>query len=134
MDVLTKKQRSFCMSQIKGKDTKAEVKLRKQLWDLGLRGYRLHGRKITGNPDIYFPTQKLAIFIDGCFWHRCPKCYIKPKTNSSFWKNKIQSNVDRDKRVDKEIRRNGIRSLRIWEHEMKKAPEACIIKVVNHLK
>lgn len=121
------------MSQIKAKDTKIEVKLRKLLWNCGYRGYRIHSKKIIGNPDIFFPNQKYAIFIDGCFWHRCPKCYIKPKTNSFFWKNKIQSNVERDKKVNKELKKSGIQVLRIWEHEMKQTPEKCLEKIITNI-
>lgn len=133
LDILNQKQRSYCMSQIKAKDTKAEVILRSLLWKKGFRGYRIHARKITGNPDIYFPGNKLAVFIDGCFWHKCPKCFVKPKNNSHFWENKIQSNVARDKKVNNKLRKEGIKVLRFWEHEMEKRPASCLYKVISNL-
>lgn len=118
-DVLTKKQRSYCMSQIKGKDTQPEIILRKALSSAGLKGYRLH-YKLIGKPDIVFPKKKIAIFIDGCFWHKCPKCFISPETNKSFWRKKIDSNVRRDGIVNSELKSKGWKVIRIWEHELRK--------------
>ncbi len=117
-DVLTKKQRSYCMSRIHAKDTQPEIILRKALSDAGLKGYRLH-YKLIGKPDIVFPKRKIAIFIDGCFWHKCPKCFIKPRTNRGFWKNKIDVNVKRDKIVNADLEGKGWKIIRIWEHELK---------------
>lgn len=117
-DVLTKKQRSYNMSMIKAKDTKPELILRKLLSAHGIRGYRSH-YKLTGKPDIVFPKRKIAVFIDGCFWHKCPRCFIKPETNRKFWKNKIESNVRRDRLVNSEFKKKGWKVLRIWEHELK---------------
>lgn len=118
-DVLTKKQRSYCMSQIKGKDTQPEIILRKALLSAGLKGCRLH-YKLPGKPDIVFPKKKITLFIDGCFWHKCPKCFIKPETNKSFWNKKIDSNVKRDGIVNSELKRKGWEIIRIWEHELRK--------------
>src|SRR3989338_6608055 len=100
-DVHTKKQRSYNMSMIRSKNTKPEIILRKLLSASGVKGYRIN-YKLTGKPDIVFPKQKIAIFVDGCFWHMCPKCYIQPKSNPKFWINKIKGNVKRDKK-DKEL-------------------------------
>ena len=83
-DVLTKKQRSRCMSAIRGRDTKPEILLRKALWYKGYR-YRLKNR-LPGKPDIAFPTERLAVFVDGCFWHGCPEHYKKPSTHAAFWR------------------------------------------------
>lgn len=118
-DVHTKDRRSYNMSMIKGKDTKPEVKLRKYLFSKGLRGYRLHYRSI-GRPDIVFTRRKVAVFIDGCFWHKCPECFKGPKTNKKFWSEKINSNIKRDKKVTRELKSQGWRVLRIWEHELKR--------------
>jgi len=107
------------MSQIKGKDTQPEIILRKALSSAGLKGYRLH-YKLLGKPDIVFPKKKIMVFIDGCFWHKCPKCFIKPKTNKSFWNKKIDSNVKRDDIVNLELKRKGWEVIRIWEHELRK--------------
>lgn len=118
IDVLTKQQRSYCMSRIQGKDTQPEFLLRKAISSAGIKGYRLHYR-LLGKPDIIFPKRKIAVFIDGCFWHKCPKCFIKPATNKKFWEKKIESNVKRDRIVNAELRRKGWKVLRIWEHEMR---------------
>jgi DNA mismatch endonuclease (patch repair protein) len=107
------------MSRIKGKDTQPEIILRKVLSKAGLKGYRLH-YKLPGKPDIVFPKNRIAIFIDGCFWHKCPSCFIKPGTNKTFWKENIDSNVKRDKAVTTELKGRGWRVLRIWEHELRR--------------
>ena len=117
-DVLTKEQRSYNMSMIKGENTKPEIALRKLLVACGLRGYRLHYR-LPGKPDIVFPKSRIAIFIDGCFWHKCPKCFVKPVTKRKFWEKKIDSNIKRDKIVNRELKKNKWKVLRIWEHEIK---------------
>jgi len=117
-DVLTKEQRSYNMSMIKGENTKPEIALRKLLFARGLRGYRLHYR-LPGKPDIVFPKSRIAIFIDGCFWHKCPKCFVKPVTKRKFWEKKIDSNIKRDKIVNRELKKNKWKVLRIWEHEIK---------------
>jgi len=116
MDVLTKEQRSYNMSRIRGKNTKPEIALRKALWVLGLR-YRLH-YKLPGKPDIVFVGKKVAIFVDGCFWHGCPLHSTKPKTNSSFWKKKLQGNIDRDDKNKTLLEKSGWKVLRFWEHEI----------------
>ncbi len=128
MDVLSKEQRSYCMSQIRSKNTKPEVMLRKILWAKGIRGYRLHA-KVTGKPDIYFPKKKIAIFLDGCFWHGCRKCYIKPKTNKNFWSEKLISNRKRDQKVNRILRKTDTNVLRIWQHEIKDDTEKIIQKI-----
>ncbi|GAG33124.1 unnamed protein product, partial [marine sediment metagenome] len=99
-DVHTPEQRKYNMSQIRGKNTKPEVKLRKYLFSKGIRGYRLY-YKLLGKPDLVFTKQKIVVFVDGCFWHKCPKCFIQPENNKEFWKKKIKGNVERDKKVNK---------------------------------
>lgn len=131
-DVLTKEQRSYNMSMIKGKDTKPEIALRKLLFSRGLRGYRVH-YSLPGKPDIVFPKSKIAVFIDGCFWHKCPKCFIKPATNKKFWKKKIESNVKRDRVVNTELRKKGWKVLRIWEHEIRKDLNKYCIRICREL-
>jgi len=132
-DVLTKKQRSYCMSRIHAKDTQPEIILRKTISGAGIRGYRLH-YKLPGRPDIVFPRRKIAIFIDGCFWHKCPECFIKPETNRKFWSKKIDSNVKRDKIVNAELKTKGWQVIRIWEHEIEnqKLNKKKIIDKIRH--
>ena len=119
-DVLTVKQRSYNMSQIKSRDTKPELTLRKLLYSGGLRNYRLHSKKIIGKPDIVFPKLKIIIFIDGCQWHKCKKHYVPPKTNVTFWSKKINQNIKRDIIVNKHLKKLGWKVIRIWEHDLKK--------------
>lgn len=118
-DVLNKNQRSYNMSQIKAKNTSPEVKLRKALYQNGLRGYKIH-YSLYGKPDVVFTKYKLAVFIDGCFWHKCPKCFIKPKTRTDFWMKKIENNKQRDEIVNKKLSNEGWIVLRYWEHMIEK--------------
>ena len=117
-DVLTKEQRSYNMSMIRAANTKPEIALRKLLFARGIRGYRLH-YELMGKPDVVFPKRKVAVFIDGCFWHKCPKCFVRPVTRRKFWEKKIDSNTKRDKIVNRELKKKGWKVLRIWEHEIK---------------
>jgi len=132
-DVHTKKQRSYNMAMIKGTNTKPELKLRKILSSNGIRGYRIY-YKLPGKPDIVFTKYKLAIFIDGCFWHKCPICFIEPENNKKFWKKKINSNVERDKKINKRLKKEGWKVLRFWEHLLRTDPYSAFIKIVRELK
>ena len=116
-DVHTKKQRSYNMSKIKAAETKAELKLKKFFKVLG---FSYQPKNIYGKPDFIHRKEKIAVFIDGCFWHKCPKHYQDPKTNRKFWKNKINKNTERDKQVVKKLKKDRWRVLRIWEHDIKK--------------
>jgi DNA mismatch endonuclease (patch repair protein) len=116
-DVLTPEQRSFCMSRVRSRDTRPELRLRRALWAAGLR-YRLRSR-LPGKPDLVFPSKRVAVFMDSCFWHRCPLHGTKPKTNAAFWEQKLSSNVRRDRRVNAELAGWGWVVLRVWQHELK---------------
>jgi DNA mismatch endonuclease, patch repair protein len=124
-DVHTKKQRSFNMSRIKGRNTKPEILLRKLLWREGYR-YSLRGADIPGKPDLIFRKRKIVIFIDGCFWHRCPQHFQQPSNNADFWRKKIDSNVMRDRKVDKQLQADGWKVLRFWEHDLTKNPTSVV--------
>lgn len=130
MDRMTKKQRSECMSRIGGKNTNLEHVFRKHIRAFGVKGYRSYA-KIPGRPDLYFPNHKLAIFVDGCFWHGCPRCASFPATNKKFWKEKIEGNKKRDKAVNMKLRKLGIRVIRFWGHDIKKSPDGCVKKLRN---
>src|SRR3954452_11629678 len=127
MDVLTPAQRSTCMARIRGRNTKPEMALRTALWSLGLR-YRLH-YSIPGKPDVVFPRQRVAVFVDGCFWHGCPEHSVNPKTNASFWRNKLDGNIERDQRTSASLESLGWTVLRFWEHEI----EQDVSKVVEQI-
>ena len=117
------------MSRIRGKNTSPELKLRKMLWESGIRGYRVH-YKLPGKPDIVFTRKKVVVFVDGCFWHKCPVCFRPPETNAEFWNDKLQKNVERDLKVTKELEDLGWTVLRFWEHEVKKTPEDVVARIL----
>jgi len=131
MDVLTPGQRSYCMSQIKGRNTKPEIALRKSLWAMGFR-HRIKS-KLPGKPDIVYPSLKTVIFVDGCFWHRCPEHYQPPKTRAEFWEEKISENVNRDRKNDCLLKEQGWLVIRVWEHEIKESLADCAERLVTML-
>lgn len=126
-DVFTKKKRSEVMSQIRGQGNKrTELELIRVFRQNGIRGWR---RKYPafGKPDFVFPALRLAVFVDGCFWHCCPKHRTWPKNNREFWERKLEANRKRDRDVTKELKIRGWRVLRIWEHELKKRNERRLV-------
>ena len=127
-DVLSPEQRKLNMSRIRGKNTGPEVKLRKLLYARGIRGYRIH-YNISGKPDLVFVKMKIAIFIDGCFWHMCPVCFQEPETRKEFWMKKIKSNVERDNKINEQLLNEGWTIIRFWEHDVRKNPEQIIGKI-----
>ena len=129
MDNLSKKQRSYCMSRCKGKDTNLEKIVRSALHKKGLR-FRKHNGKLPGKPDIIFPKQKLVVFLDGDFWHgyRFP---LWEKKLPSFWQKKIGETRKRDQRNFTKLRRMDWRVLRIWEHSIKKDLDGVVQKISN---
>src|SRR5688572_6160621 len=113
--LVTTLRRSKLMSQVRGRGNRnTEVRLAKLLRVSGLRGWRRH-LKLPGTPDFCFKLRKVAIFVDGCFWHGCPGCYTSPRRNSTFWVAKVTSNRARDKRVNRLLRSLGWKVLRLWE-------------------
>lgn len=113
--------RSKIMGAIRGKNNKStELKLRMALVKAGIKGWVLHPSDIFGKPDIFFVKEKLAIFVDGCFWHGCKSCGHIPKTRSAFWRAKIERNQARATLVKSNLRRQSIKVLRIWEHALSK--------------
>ena len=122
------------MSSNKAKNTKPELKLRKALYAEGIRGYRLNWKKVPGKPDIAFPGRKLGIFINGCYWHRCPYCELSlPKTNTDFWKKKFEKNIKRDKKKETELLDLGWTVLVFWECKIKTNIKDCINKIKVNL-
>ena len=118
-DVFTRAKRSEVMGRIPGRGNKStERRMAAILRSGGVRGWRLHARDIPGRPDIYFSQARLAIFVDGCFWHGCPSCYNKPATNKAFWAAKYDENQRRDRAVEAQLATAGILVIRIWEHEL----------------
>ena len=110
---------SNIMAGVRGKNTKPEIALRKALWANEVKGYRTHWKKVQGNPDIAFPSKKVAVFVNGCFWHRCPHCNMHtPQHNNSYWEKKFAQNIERDKNNYQALRGVGWTTLVIWECEI----------------
>jgi len=120
------------MSSIRGKNTKPELKIRRAVWALGKR-YRIHNKTIFGTPDMSNKSKKVAVFIDGCFWHGCSRCYVEPKSNTEFWRNKIARNTKRRKKVKAELKREGWKVLQFWEHQIKQDSEKISLKIADFL-
>lgn len=118
MDNMTTSQRSLTMSKIRSRDTQPEIKLRSFLHKAGYR-FRKNVKKLPGTPDIVLPKYKAVIFVHGCFWHKhdCKHGWKQPKTNTQYWKSKIDRNVARDKKNIQELIREGWKVLIIWECE-----------------
>jgi DNA mismatch endonuclease Vsr len=126
-DVFTKSKRSKLMSAIRGKGNRStEWPLRSRLIQSSVHGWRVAPIDIIGKPDFLFERKKVALFVDGCFWHGCTKCRSIPVNNRSFWLKKIRSNKKRDIFVTQTLRTKGWKVLRFWEHEVKKHPNKCI--------
>ena len=98
-----------------------------------IAGFTLQAPDVIGKPDFYFKKKRLAIFVDGCFWHGCGKCGHVPKRNTKFWVLKIRRNRDRDRRTTKALTSSGIRVLRLWEHQLKEDLDGCVAKVERKL-
>ena len=133
MDSLSLTKRSWNMSRIKGKNTAIELAVRKYLSSRGLK-YRIH-YKLPGKPDIVFTDDKVAVFIQGCFWHghsKCKEAHL-PKTNSVFWKTKIKNNKLRDKNNENILRRMGWKCFNIFECQIEKNIQRATSILLRHI-
>jgi DNA mismatch endonuclease (patch repair protein) len=119
-DVHSKETRSYNMSQIKGKNTKPEILVRKYLHAQGFR-FRLHDKKLPGKPDIVLPKYKTVVFVHGCFWHGHKDCkyFVKPKTRTKWWMDKIKGNIENDRKKIKLLSEAGWHVIQIFECELK---------------
>ncbi len=137
-DVLTPDQRLRSMQSNRGR-TKPERLLASCLWKQGLRFYtsdgfkRITGKALPGSPDLIFSRKKIAIFVDGCFWHGCPKCKGIPLESGGYWKNKIIENVQRDIRNNEQLKEIGWGVFRVWEHSLKKDKIAIVVDDIKSL-
>lgn len=119
MDPLSKPERSELMSKVRATGNRStELKVQKKLEEECINGWLKHPGDIPGKPDFYFPRERLVIFVDGCFWHACPRHGRIPKTRTEFWERKIDENRRRDNRTHRNLRRQGYHVMRIWEHEI----------------
>lgn len=118
----------------RGKNTGPELEMRRLLREAGYPGYRLHWKKAPGRPDIAYPGRKVAIFVNGCFWHRCPHCQpTGPKTHSDFWQKKFELNRERDDRKRRELEAAGWAAIVVWECRLRVNPDAEVARVVGVL-
>ncbi len=121
-DSLTRAERSQLMAKVRAKGNRStEVVVEAALRLERISGWRKHPKKVMGSPDFYFPRYRIAVFVDGCFWHACPNCGRIPKTNVEFWSTKIDENRRRDNRVRRRMRQLGLHVVRVWEHEVRTA-------------
>jgi DNA mismatch endonuclease (patch repair protein) len=133
-DRVTKEKRSEMMASVRSKGNKTtEGRIVDLFRKNKIVGWRRHNKKLPGTPDFSFQKEKVAIYVDGCFWHGCDKCYVAPKSNEEFWKKKIETNMKRDRANRLLVRRMGWKHVRIWEHEIRKNPERIMIKVRKSL-
>lgn len=128
----TSSVRSRTMSAIKYKNNKStEQVLQMSLVRAGISGWKRNVKAIPGNPDFVFPSGRLVIFVDGCFWHYCARCGHIPKTRSVFWETKLEATKARDRRNTRKLRDLGYRVVRIWEHQLRKPQD--IDRTINRI-
>jgi DNA mismatch endonuclease (patch repair protein) len=121
-DPLSPTQRSERMGLVAGKRNRStELRVEQILRANGVRGWTKHPTDVSGRPDFYFPRRRLAVFVDGCFWHKCPTCNRRlPSSRAHFWRAKLSSNRARDQRVTRKLRQGGFHVMRVWEHALAK--------------
>lgn len=119
-DNLTPADRRRTMQAVKGRGTKPERRLFSMLAGMGIRGWRKNASDVVGKPDIVFPNERLAVFVDGCFWHGCPQCQRPlPQANREYWQSKIERNIQRAAVANQQLAAAGWIVIRIWEHELR---------------
>ena len=136
VDTRSKEKRSLIMSAVHSKDTSTELLVRRFLWSHGIR-YRIHPAYLPGKPDIVISRCKLAIFVNGCFWHGHDDCSRgrPPKSRVRYWKSKIKANKQRDRQIEEKLRANGWRQFVIWECELRtqKAASVALPKILDSI-
>ncbi len=132
-DKVDRETRSKIMASVRSKGNRStEERLRVILTQAGITGWREQASDLPGVPDFVFDNERLAIFVDGCFWHGCPRCYRRPQSSQSYWDAKVQNNVSRDKRLRAKLRRQHWSVLRIWEHSLSE-PEKIVRRIMLQL-
>jgi DNA mismatch endonuclease (patch repair protein) len=128
-DIFTKTKRSEVMSRIRGRGNRTtELAMMKLFRRHGITGWR-RNQPVFGKPDFIFHKKRVALFVDGCFWHDCPSHGHRPKSNREFWRRKLDKNRKRDRRVSMELKRSGWKVVRFWEHQL--ADASRIVKKVK---
>lgn len=129
MDVFSRRERSQIMSRIRSRGNAAtELRIIELFQAHKVTGWR-RNQKLPGKPDFVFRERRIVVFVDGCFWHGCPRCYRRPRSNLKYWDAKILGNRKRDRVVTRTLRKLGWRVVRIWAHQLKK-PEFCLAKLL----
>lgn len=127
--------RSENMRAIKGRRNRTtEMRLRAYMVTLGIRGWQVRPRNLVGNPDFVFHRNKVIVFVDGCFWHGCPKCGHIPKTNKRYWRAKIARNRQRDLTISRTLRKSGFHVVRLRECDLRLQPVQCVGRIRRALK
>jgi DNA mismatch endonuclease (patch repair protein) len=126
--------RSRTMAAVRSTGNRStERVLRAHLVRNGFRGWRLNAKDVAGCPDFVFDEQRLAVFVDGCFWHGCPACHRLPGSNQKYWTDKVGGNRKRDRKTTRELLRADWAVLRIWEHELKRSPRSIMRRILRAL-
>jgi DNA mismatch endonuclease (patch repair protein) len=131
-DFLSKETRSRVMSRIRSKDTKPELALRRALWQAGVRGWRVHRKGLPGKPDLAFGRRRVAVFVDGCFWHGHPD-FFKPGKSGAYWDAKIARTQERDRLANEALAEAGWRVVRLWDFEVERDLAGCVERVLAEL-
>ncbi len=131
-DRMSRESRSYTMSRIRAKgNASTELRVISIMRLYGIKGWSRH-QNVIGKPDFLFRHEHLAVFVDGCFWHGCPKCFMPPQSNEDYWMKKIAGNRARDKHVTKELMDKGWKVIRLWEHSLKR-PKWVANKLMSEL-
>jgi DNA mismatch endonuclease, patch repair protein len=131
-DFLSKETRSRVMSRIRSKDTKPELALRRALWAAGVRGWRVHAKKLPGKPDLAFTRRRVAVFVDGCFWHGHPD-HFTPGKSGAYWDAKIARTQERDRLANAALEADGWAVVRLWDFEVEADLHGCVRRVAAAL-
>lgn len=131
MDVFTSRKRSDIMSRVRGKGNRStELAMVSLFRRHRITGWRRHAR-VFGSPDFVFPKCRLAVFVDGCFWHCCPTHATQPASNRAFWRRKLAQNKARDRLVTRKLKQDGWSVIRVWQHELKMDRPECIGRILS---
>ena len=132
-DAATRLRRSRTMARIPSSRTSLEQKLAASMWAAGLRGWRRTMKVERSRPDFAFPSLRVALFVDGCFWHGCPQCCRRPASNTAYWNSKLDRNMARDEEQTERLRKADWTVVRLWGHEIDRDPDACVRRVASAL-
>ena len=110
-----------------------ELRLKAILHQHAIGGWTLHDNTVLGTPDFHFRNDRVALFVDGCFWHGCPKCGHIPRTNRAYWRTKLSRNRRRDARITRQLQRLGFSVVRLWECDLRRYPSTCLRRIERAL-